>query len=278
MCRQLQRAAVPLAHSDVDLTNHRRVAAALDALRPGVVINAAAFTDVDRAEADPDACRAVNTAAAGHLAEVCGRLGITLVQISTDYVFGADRDRSRPYREDDPTGPVNVYGRSKRDGEALAARHANHLIVRTCGLYAPQRDGEPAHRNFPNAILRLARRRRVLQVVDDQHCTPSYVPHVAAAILRLIEENCRGVYHVVNAGQTNWREFAAELLRQAGMKSAVHPISSATTGRPAQRPHYSVLSIEKCRARLGQACLPTWRQALGEFVACAPHSHREPRT
>ena len=175
--------AMPIDIDTLDLTDGPAVRRALADMKPELVINCAAYTRVDQAESEPDVCRAVNAAAVGHLAAACSGLDCPLVQISTDYVFGGPADPAGPHREDDPTSPQGVYARTKLEGELAAARHAKHLIVRTCGLYA-----RPSHQqaqNFVKTILRFARSRDTLRVVADQHCTPSYVPHVARAVLFL---------------------------------------------------------------------------------------------
>jgi dTDP-4-dehydrorhamnose reductase len=184
LCRQLGPAAVPIDVDTLDLTDGPAVLATMDRLAPGAVINCAAYTQVDRAQREPERCRAVNATAVEHLARACRRLDIPLMQISTDYVFGGPGDAPRPWRETDPAEPQGVYAASKLEGEQAAATAPKHLIVRTCGLYA-----RPAHagaQNFVTTILRLAASRPVLRVVNDQHCTPSYVPHVARAFLFLL--------------------------------------------------------------------------------------------
>jgi dTDP-4-dehydrorhamnose reductase len=175
LCRQLGPSAVPLCWPEFELTEHRAVGERLRALRPEAVVNCAAYTQVDRAESEPERCRAVNTLAVENLARICGDLDCPLVQLSTDYVFGADAQRRTPYTEANGTGPLNVYGHSKREAE--------HLIVRTCGLYV-RPDKDPVRgRNFVDTMLCLGRERPHLRVVHDQLCCPSYVPHVARAIL-----------------------------------------------------------------------------------------------
>jgi dTDP-4-dehydrorhamnose reductase len=250
----------------LDLTDGPATAEAVARAAPQAVINCAAYTAVDRAESQPDVCRAVNVAAVAHLAGICRRLDCPLVQISTDYVFGAGR-AGRPHREADPPSPQGVYAKSKLEGEAVAAEAPKHLIVRTCGLYA-----RPSHqqaRNFVDTILRLARSRPSLRVVNDQHCTPSYAPHVAGALLFLLGVNAKGpapwgIYHVTNTGQTTWFEFALETLRLAGITIPVEPITTAQFGAAAPRPPYSVLDTTAYH-RLGGPPMPDWKAALREY-------------
>ena len=153
LCRQLGAAAIPLDIDTLDLTDGPATVERMLAIRPEAVINCAAYTAVDKAESEPEKCRAVNAAAVEHLVRACGRLDCPLVQISTDYVFGAVPSPPRPWREDDPCRPQGVYARTKLEGERTAARHAKHLIVRTCGLYA--RPSDPRAANFVKTMLRL---------------------------------------------------------------------------------------------------------------------------
>jgi dTDP-4-dehydrorhamnose reductase len=222
---------------------------------------------VDAAETDRDACFAANATAVAALARVCRDRGIPLVQVSTDYVFGGDASKREPYAEDDPPNPVNAYGASKLAGEE-AARGCDHLIVRTCGLYSAGEAGPVRGRNFADTMLVLAGERPELRVVGDQFCTPSYVPHVAAAILALLAAEARGTWHVVNAGATSWHGFAEELLRQAGRGVRLTEIPTSGYPTPARRPGFSVLSTAKL-ARLGIE-LPDWRTGIREYLAATP--------
>lgn len=266
LCRQLTGDAVGLDIDDLDLTDGPAVLAAMRRLRPTAVINCAAYTQVDRAESEGERCRAVNAAAVEHLARACGELDCTLVQISTDYVFGGVQNPGRPYREDDPPAPQGVYARTKLEGERAAARYPKHLIVRTCGLYARPSDERAG--NFVKTMLRLGRSGRPVRVVADQHCTPSYVPHVARAVLFLLGpvRVPWGIYHVTNRGQTTWYDFAAEIFRLAGMSVPLQPITTAEYGAAAPRPAYSVLDTSTYH-RLGGPAMPEWQAALAEYFA-----------
>jgi len=268
LCRQLCGDAIPLDIDTCDLTDREAVRKTLRRLQPDVVINCAAYTRVDRAEQEPELCRAVNTTSVVHLAESCGELDCPLVQISTDYVFGGGPDPGRPFREDDPPAPQGVYAQTKLEGERAAARHRKHLIVRTCGLYA--RPSERRAENFVKTMLRLARSGQTVRVVGDQHCTPSYVPHVARAIRFLAGTTAYGTYHVVNTGETTWYEFAKELYRRAGSAVQVDPITTAEYGALAPRPAYSVLDTGKYHALAGCAAMPWWKDALAEYLAERP--------
>lgn len=269
LCRQLGGDAIPLEIDTLDLTDGPAVLERLLELRPEAVINCAAYTRVDRAEDEPEACRAVNAGAVEHLARACRRLDCPLVQISTDYVFNGPAGRNTPFRENEPTSPHGVYARTKYEGELAAARWQKHLIVRTCGLYA--RPGDDRASNFVKTMLRLGSSRRELKVVDDQHCTPSYVPHVARAVLFLVGSAGAGpaqwgVYHVTNGGSVSWHGFAAELFRLAKIDITLHPITTAEYGARAPRPAYSVLDTTAYHA-LGGPAMPDWRAALAEYFA-----------
>ena len=269
LCRQLGANAIPLDIDTVDLTDAPAVADAMLRLKPDAIINCAAYTQVDKAESEPERCRAVNAGAVEHLVRACGMLDCPLVQISTDYVFGAMRQPPRPWREDDAPSPQGVYARTKLEGERLAARHPKHLIIRSCGLYA--RPSDPRANNFVKTMLRLGGGRPELRVVADQHCTPTYVPHLARAILFLVGAHGGagapwGIYHVADAGQTTWHEFATEIFRLAGMKVAVCPITTAEYGAAAARPAYSVLDTAAYHG-LGGPPMPDWRAGLAEYFA-----------
>ena len=282
LCWQLGGTAIPLDIDTLDLTCGQAVVDRLLAVKPKAVINCAAYTQVDKAESEPEKCRAVNAGAVANVVRACGLLDCPLVQISTDYVFGAKPPRPRPWREDDPPSPQGVYARTKLEGEQIAAGHPKHLIVRTCGLYARRCDQRAA--NFVKTMLRLGRTRSELAVVNDQCCTPTYVPHLVRAIVFLLGDKGEspifadtkigtvpspvpwGTYHVTNTGQATWRELAVEIFRLAGMKVAVRPITTTEYGAAAPRPSYSVLDTSAYH-RLGGPAMPDWKAALAEYFA-----------
>lgn len=272
LCQQLGERARGVDVDTFDLTDPAIVASRLERWRPRAVVNCAAYTQVDRAESEPQAARAVNAEGVGHLVEVCRRLDCPLAQVSTDYVFAGSAPRGRPWREDDPPSPLGVYAATKYEGEQFAAAAPKHWIIRTCGLYA--RPSDRAARNFVRTMLRLAAEGRDLGVVADQHCTPTYVPHLARAIVFLLGGADRpaapwGLYHVTNTGETTWYEFAVALLRLAGFDAPVRRLTTAEYGAPAPRPAYSVLDTSKYHG-LGGPAMPHWKAALEEFFAEAP--------
>mgnify|MGYP006283104385 CR=1 FL=1 len=261
----LGRRALPLPRAALDVTDQAAVRRLIAEAAPAVVINCAAWTNVDKAESEPGACRAANEAAVAALAAACADVDALLVQVSTDYVFGRDVGRREPWREEDPTCPAGTYAATKLAGEAAARGWRRHQIVRTCGLYSVGPEGPVRGRNFADTMLVLARDRPELRVVADQHCTPSYVPHVAAAILALAEEGTPGTYHATNAGATTWHGFATELFRQAGLATTVTAIASADWPSPVARPPYSVLDCSRLAA-LG-IVLPDWREGIAAYLA-----------
>jgi len=261
LCRQLGSSAVPLDLPEWDLTDQGQVRAWVDEQRPEVLINCAAYTIVDRAESEPEACHAVNAAAVENLAQACRTHGVLLVQLSTDYVFGGDGSRTVPYTELDQPAPLSVYGQSKVESERFAARCPRHIIVRTCGLYG----GASGSASFVTTMLRFAARQSVLRVVDDQRCCPSDVRDVARAILFLLGQSQYGTYHIVNTGSVTWHGFAAELFRLARIDVQLDAITSAQYGAAAARPAYSVLDTAKYQG-LGGPRLPSWQDALADYL------------
>lgn len=269
LCRQLGDAAIPLDIDTLDLTDGDAVIARMLELQPAAIVNCAAYTQVDKAETQPELCRAVNATAVEHLAEAARRLDCPLVQISTDYVFGAPSPDKRAWREDDLPSPQGIYAQTKLAGEQAAAKAPKHLVVRTCGLFARPSDDRAV--NFVRTMLRLGVTRPELRVVADQHCTPTYVPHLAQAILFMSGASGGstapwGTYHVTSAGQTTWFDFAVEIFRQAGMAVTVQPITTAEYGAPAARPSFSGLDT-RAYHRLGGPVMPDWKAALAEYFA-----------
>jgi dTDP-4-dehydrorhamnose reductase len=262
---QLGARAVPLGHDQIDITDPARIAAALEAVRPDVVINTAAYNLVDRAEDEPDVAFRVNAFGPRHLGQWCATQGAVLVHVSTDYVFGLDASRTQPYGEDDLPGPQSAYAASKLTGEHFVrAECPRQIVVRTCGLY-----GQSATRskgNFVQTMLRLGRERSELRVVDDQRCTPSFTSDVATAIVRLVECDARGTFHITNFGSMTWCGFAREILRQAGIDTPVVPITTADFGARAQRPAFSVLDCSKLESVTGMSLRP-WQEALADYLS-----------
>jgi dTDP-4-dehydrorhamnose reductase len=215
---------------------------------PELVLHAAAWTDVDGAEDDPQGAAAVNVGGTRHVAS----LGAPLVYFSSDYVF--DGEKREPYVESDHTNPLSAYGRTKLHGEAAAGEHA--WIVRSSWLY-----GWTSH-NFVRTMLRLGRERDEVAVVDDQRGCPTYVGHLAAATRELLAMP-KGRWHLAADGDCTWAEFAEAIFEEAGTECRVRRIAAAELGRPAPRPAYSVLRSE----RAGAPRLPHWREGLRACLA-----------
>ncbi|PYQ17002.1 MAG: dTDP-4-dehydrorhamnose reductase [Acidobacteria bacterium] len=248
---------------ELDVREAAAVAGMVERVRPDVVINAAAFNDVDGAESDPAPALAVNAAAARHLARACRDRGALLVHVSSDYVFdGAKRE---PYREEDCPRPLNVYGVSKLAGCLLvSAAGGEHLIVRTSGVFGA--GGSRAKGGaFVERILARARQGAPLRVVDDQVFAPTYAADLAEALLALVDGGARGLVHVTNSGTCSWHELATAALDIAGVRVRVEAIRSRDLGAPARRPAYSVLAHDRARA-FGLPPLRSWRDALAEFL------------
>ena len=232
LCPQLAGEVIPLARTDVDITDAAPLRQKLAELRPDVVVNCAAYNFVDRAETEPDAAMAANAWAVRELALVCRDLDCTLVYFSTDYVFGLDRMRRSPFVETDAPGPVSVYGLSKLAGEYFVRSICpKHFVIRACGLYGVWGSGGKGG-NFVETMLRLAEQGKPVRVVNDQRCTPSFTADVATATAALIHSTEFGLYHVTSAGDCTWYEFAAQIFRSAHINAEVVPISSAEFARP----------------------------------------------
>ncbi|HXH25329.1 MAG TPA: dTDP-4-dehydrorhamnose reductase [Vicinamibacterales bacterium] len=267
---------VPLLHADIEVTERASIAAAFDAHRPAVVINTSAFHLVDLCEDEPERAFATNAVAALWLADACRAVGATLVHISTDYVFsGAKR---AAYTESDPTDAPNVYGMSKAAGEQLIRqRLAQHYIVRSSGLYGVAGVGGKGG-NFVERMLQLAGERRDLRVVDDQVSAPTFTADLAATIVELLAAGAErapyGTYHITNAGEVSWHDFARTIFEMSGVEAKLAPTTSAAFGAKAVRPSYSVLANDALRAA-GIAQPRPWRDALAEYLTQKGHIRKK---
>lgn len=253
-----------LGHRDVEITEPDSIQRALDALQPAAVLNTAAYNLVDQAEAEPSLAFKVNAFGPRNLAAYCGPRNITLMHVSTDYVFGLDHRRTLPYREQDCPGPLSVYGASKLAGESFVrSLCSRHFVVRSCGLYGWK--STRGKGNFIETMLRLGRERDELSVVNDQRCTPTFTADLADALARLLSTDEFGLYHATNSGETTWYHLAQATFELAGLQVKLHPITTAEFGAKAQRPPYSVLSTQKLASVIGQP-LPEWRDALRRYL------------
>ncbi|MEX2150256.1 MAG: dTDP-4-dehydrorhamnose reductase [Steroidobacteraceae bacterium] len=264
---ELRRTLAPLGEVrsldrfGLDLADAPVIVATVRALQPEVIVNAAAYTAVDKAESEREAAFAVNATAPRVLAEEAKRIGAFLVHYSTDYVF--DGEKSTPYIEDDAARPINVYGESKLAGEqAILRSGCRHLVLRTSWVYGPR------GRNFYLTMLRLARERPELKVVDDQVGAPTSSLEIARATAALLEKRAQGLYHMAAAGETSWCGFARALLQRAGIATPVAAIRTEDYPAPAKRPRNSRLDCSRLRADCGVALAP-WEEQLSEVTLVA---------
>jgi dTDP-4-dehydrorhamnose reductase len=254
---------VAVDRAGLDLASPDAIVAKMREIAPAIVVNAAAYTAVDRAERERDLAFAVNATAPGVIAEEAKRLGALVVHYSTDYVF--DGGAAQPYTEDAPTGPLSVYGESKLDGErAIAASGADALVFRTSWVYGL------SGANFLLTIRRLAAEREELRIVDDQTGVPNWSRAIARATARVLaqgraalRERC-GLYHLSSRGSTTWYGFARAILGDAPRPRLV-PIATREYPTPARRPAYGVLATDKFERAFGFV-LPEWRDALSECL------------
>lgn len=249
---------VGLSHADLDVTDEPAVVAAVRDHAPDVVVHAAAFTRVDACESDPDTAWQVNTVGTWWVARACALAGAVLVLPSTDYVF--DGHAGRPYTEFDVTNPQSEYGRSKEAGEQLVRTSlAEHYIVRTSWVHGVHGG------NFAKTMLRLARERDAVAVVDDQSGSPTFTFDLAPALRRLAVTGRFGTYHLTNQGHCTWFEFARAVFEETGLTVNLTPTDTASFGAPAPRPPFGVL--ENRLARLtGLPPLPEWRASLRRLL------------
>jgi dTDP-4-dehydrorhamnose reductase len=256
LASELTAEAVALTRRELDVTRRDDVERVLRTQRPDVVVNASAYNAVDAAETDRDRAFAVNAEGPGHLAQTCASLSATLVHVSTDYVF--DGTTSAPYDEDAAPNPRSVYGRSKLAGEqAVCSANPSHYVVRTAWVYAA------IGKNFPLTIIELAKKGGV-RVVNDQTGSPTYAPHLARGIVRLIQSKAPfGTYHIAGSGSATWYELTLALFERLGIRAGVTPVTTADFPRPAPRPAYSAL-VSRREPRIE---LPPWRDGLQAFAA-----------
>jgi len=241
--------------SELDICDPRQVEAALDRSGPELLLNAAAYTDVDGAESDPEAALAGNARGPAILAAASERRGIPILHLSTDYVF--DGEAGRPYHERDATSPCSVYGRSKLEGEEEVRRaNPRHLIVRTSWLYASE------GRNFLLTMLDLADRPEV-RVVNDQFGSPTFAPHLGAGLLELLESAPWGTYHLAGGGVASWWELTRALYRELGIQTPVRAVATTEFPRPARRPRFSALTT----VQEPRILLPPWEGGVRDFAA-----------
>jgi dTDP-4-dehydrorhamnose reductase len=266
IARQARESAIDCAaftHHELDITDANAVATAIRDAAPSIVVNAAAYTAVDKAEENESQAMLVNKTGAANLASAANDIGAGVIHISTDYVF--DGEANEAYRPGDATNPINAYGRTKLAGEvAVSSACARHLIVRTSWVYSDE-----GH-NFVRTMLRLAETRKEISVVDDQQGAPTSAADLASALLKaahsMLDRPVAGTFHFTNAGVTTWYGFANAILEMRGLSNIkVRPISTAEFPTPAKRPAWSVLDCSTFEKEF-DVTPRTWRSALRETL------------
>jgi dTDP-4-dehydrorhamnose reductase len=262
---------LPIGRPELDLLAPETVRSALANVRPDIVVNAAAYTAVDKAETEPEVAMAINARGASAVADAARTLGVPMVQLSTDYVF--DGSKPTPYVEDDPVAPANIYGASKLAGEQAVARASDdHVILRTAWVYSPY------GKNFVRTMLALAQSRTEIKVVADQYGCPTYAHDIAVAIVGIArnlldrpkDDQLRGLFHLAGTGETNWAEFATAIFGSLSLLGkpvpAVKPITTAEYPTSARRPANSRLDCSKL-ARIYCVRLPPWHASLKDCLS-----------
>ncbi len=257
--RRRQRAVLALGHAHADLTDRAELLRWAEVFRPELIINCAAFTHVDHCESEAETALAINGDAVAHAVAAAERVGAGLIQISSDYVFDGKADR--PYREDAPTGPLSVYGKSKLRGEQEALKYPRALVVRASWLFGP---GGP---NFVTTIRRLLKTAGgPLRVVDDQIGCPTYTPFLARALWDLAALGISGLIHYCNRDAVSWHGFATEIAWAGAPDAQIDPIATSEFPRPAPRPAYSVLDTQRFETALGRRVEP-WLSGLTAYLS-----------
>ena len=271
-CRALHNFdVIPFTHADIEIADLASVREAMLKHKPAIIINTAAYVRVDDCEDEKEEAFQVNALGARNVAVVAQELGARLVHISTDYVFGGEVEpRTTPYTEFDTPIPLSIYGKSKLAGENLV-RHfcLRHFIVRASGLFGVAGSSGKGG-NFIETMLRLARERDELKVVNDQVFSPTYTRDLAQKIAQLMATEYYGIFHITSKGACSWYEFTTETLKLAGITTTVVPITSDQYPQKARRPRYSVLDNYHLRL-LGMDDMRPWQEALKDYLVARGH-------
>lgn len=257
------------AREDLDITDTEAVSRIISHVKPNVVVNCAAYTQVDKAESEPETARLLNAIVPGLLADLCKKHSAKLVHYSTDYIFGGsveDRNENPDgFTENHPSHPQNVYGQTKWDGERMITQSGcSYLIIRIswlCGRFG---------KNFVKTMLQPGRERDEIRVIDDQIGSPGFADNIVVNSLALIDRGASGVYHISSKGQISWAEFAQEIMNQAGLKAIVKPIPSSEYPTPARRPAFSVLKTDKIEQIPG-VIVEDWKIGLERLMKSINH-------
>ncbi len=254
-----------LTHSDIEIGDEESVNRVISTLKPDVVINTAAYHKVDDCEKFPDRAYRINSLGALNLAKICTANDATLVHISTDYVF--DGEKRAPYVESDLPHPLNVYAVTKVAGEHFVRANAEkHFIVRSSGLYGHNPCRAKGGRNFIDTMLKIAKEKPEVRVVNDEVLTPTNTRALALQIYALVKTEAYGLYHATNNESCSWYDFAKEIFRLAGLTVNLVPASAKDFPSPVKRPSYSVLDNQNLRL-LGKDIMPVWRESLADYFA-----------
>lgn len=256
----------PQTFVKVSVIDCKGLASAVEKIKPDVIIHAAAYTDVDGCESDPDKAETINALGTRYVAEAAAGVKAALIYVSTDFVF--DGRVGAPHKEDDATSPINVYGKSKLHGEQfITAMKGNSFIIRTSWLFGK------GGRNFVDTILEKAGMQKSLKIVTDQFGSPTYADDLALGIIKILEiykkkRDICGTYHITNSDDCSWYRFAESILRLANIYGVeLVPITSEELARPAERPRMSILDNSRYIKLTGEALRP-WRKALEEYITC----------
>lgn len=256
---------IPLTHKDIEICDKENVRQALDRINPDIILNTAAYNRVDDAQKDPTQAFAVNAFATKYLAEYAELKNLIFMHISTDYVFGLDKDRKKPYSEEDPPGPVNAYGLSKLTGEYFVKQACSrYFIIRSSGLFGTAQSSSKGY-NFIELMLRFAKEKGQVRVVNDQITIPTYTPDLAKQIMIIIKQAPFGMYNAAAQGQCSHYEFAKEIFRLTKVPVNLNSVTSEEFGAIAKRPHFSVLANEKLK-RLKLYMMRDWREGLKDYL------------
>lgn len=248
--------------SELDITDEKAVEKYVENFHPGIIVNCAAYTNVDKAEEDKEACYKINVDGVKNLVHAAEQIDAKIIHISTDYVF--DGENPEPYQVNDPVNPQSVYGQTKCEGEAIARSYPRHFIVRTAWVF-----GINGH-NFVKTMLKVAKDHTEVAVVDDQIGSPTYTVDLARFLVDLSSSDKYGTYHVTNEGFCSWAEFTEEIYRDADVNTKVKKVSTeeyvATIKHPqAKRPHYSKLSKDRI-VENGFMRLPNWQDGVKRYI------------
>lgn len=254
----------PVTHQDLDITQLNKAKKAVKKVKPNIIINTAAYHKVDEVEDFPEKAFSVNAIAQKNLAQISKEINSIIVFISTDYVFGQDKNRLTPYTESDCVGPINTYGLSKVAGEIFTRiTNPKHFIIRSSGLYGAK--GASGKENFVDLMLRIAQKKGQIDVVGDQVVSPTYTFNLAQNLLKLLNTEKFGTYHMTSEGQCSWWEFASEIFNLANLKIKCHKVNSSFFNTKAARPNYSVLANFNLK-KINLNIMNHWKENLKHYL------------